>query len=196
MADALTDTTDSGDLGDAAAQEPRRFSRQRVSLTASVWLADANGCEERINAFMLSQPRTTFIDDLSMSGLRFVSPAAFPLGSVVGIRLRLGVHSFHMEALVHWQTAQWVSGKRCYGCGAQFVRTPDAPEALTCIAKYLQDLRRREAGGAIRVSSPPPGRAIPANSAPPPAVPEAISESPCPPPATLALQPGKNLWDD
>lgn len=188
MANAATDMIG---LEEGAPHEQRRFSRHGVTLTVTVWLADANGCDEPANTVMLSQPRTAFIDDLSMSGLRFVSPAAFPLHSVVGVRLRLGARSFSLEALVQWRAAQWVSGKRCHGCGVQFVRTRDTPEALICIAKYLKNLRRQALPAAAPVS-PLPGVRPPD----PPSGPGAASESPCPLPATLAVQPKKYPWEE
>ena len=141
-----------GALGD----EQRRFVRRGVSLAVCVWLADAGGCEEPANRGILSQPRTAFIDDLSVSGLRFVSPAAFPLRSVVGVRLRLAGRTFQLEGLVCRREAEWVSGKRCWGCGVQFVRTPDTPQAILCIAKYVMSAQSALPSTALLEASAPP----------------------------------------
>lgn len=151
----------------------RCFQRCEVSLTVSVWLADTNGCEETVNYAFLAQPRMAFVDELSVQGLRFVSPVAFPLLCVVGVRLRLGAHTFPLEGIVRRREVQWVSGKRCYECGVQFVRTPSTPEAVLCIAKYLMSERSALSSAAL------PDK----------------SASPYPPPSMPALTPKSAPWE-
>src|SRR5579875_2610248 len=93
---------------DAPLYDQRRFERHKVGLTATVWLIDMNDCEEGGNKAMLSQPRTAFIEDLSLSGVLFVSYSAFPIGSIVGIRIRLGAQSLQVEAIVRRRLIQQV----------------------------------------------------------------------------------------
>lgn len=144
------------DPDEGSNDEQRRFRRHGVSLAVNVWLADADNCDEQVNKIILSQPRTAFVDDLSVSGLRFVAPVAFPVHSVVGVRLRLGGRTFQLEGLVRWRDTQWVSGKRCYEYGLQFSRTQDTPEAVLCIAKYVTGARLASPPGAFADKSGPP----------------------------------------
>lgn len=178
-------------LDNTETYEQRRFNRHSVALTVAVWLTDPNDCEERVNRVMLSQPRTAFIEDLSMSGLRLTSSASFPIRSVVGIRLRLGAQTFQVEALVQRRTARQVSGKRCYECGVQFVRSKETPEALIHIANYLKG----EQGALTLVNAAP---AAPSPDCPPPdcpSHPDSTLELLYPPSATAASPSKKYPWE-
>jgi len=120
--------------------EKRQFERYQVALTVTVCLEDSTECREAVNKTLLSEPRTACIEDLSVSGLRFVSTAAFPIGGVVGLRLRLGGRSFGLQAIVQRRFDVPLSGKRCFGCGVQFARTAQALDAVPAIARYLKTL--------------------------------------------------------
>lgn len=120
--------------------EQRQFERHQVALTVTAWLEESDGCAEVVNKTLLAEPRTACIEDLSVSGLRFVSTAAFPIGSIVGLRLRLGARSFGMQAIVRRRFVFHLSGKRCFACGVQFTHTADTRAAVPAIARYLKSL--------------------------------------------------------
>lgn len=110
----------------------RAFRRHAVTLSALVHAENGKS----------TPARTASVEDISLSGLFFVCQWAFPLDSVVSVQMRLGTVAICVLAVVRRQTLLHVAGKRCYGCGVQFVRTEKAGQSLQHIIHYLSKKHR------------------------------------------------------
>ncbi len=141
-------------LHSAPPSDPRHFARHAVAVAATVRLVSMNGSTDGGNVAVLSLSRPACVEDLSLNGLRLISPAAFPVGAIVGVRLRLGVRPYELQALVHWRREQPVSGKPCYEIGAQMVRSEQTPQAVVALAVYLKSLKRPAPRPEAAVSAP------------------------------------------
>lgn len=117
----------------------RNFDRERVAFTAVVWPAP----EDSIIRSASASFRVCYIDNLSMSGLSFQSPQAFPLETTLWIRIRMGAKTCQFKGVVRRSTTNVLSGRRSYVSGIQFVRSHQTTHAQAIVARYFETCRQR-----------------------------------------------------
>jgi len=119
----------------------RNFDRERVAFTAVVWPAPEDAIRSATSAH--SGFRVCYIDNLSMSGLSFQSPQAFPIETTLWIRIRMGAKTCQFKGIVRRAGTHMLAGRRSYVSGIQFVRSHQTTHAQAIVAGYFDTCRRR-----------------------------------------------------
>jgi len=119
----------------------RNFDRERVAFTAVVWPAPEDAIRSATAAH--AGFRVCYIDNLSMSGLSFQSPQAFPIETTLWIRIRMGAKTCQFKGIVRRAGTHMLAGRRSYVSGIQFVRSHQTTHAQAIVAGYFETCRRR-----------------------------------------------------
>ena len=121
-----------------SAADKRAFRRYRVSMAVLVQAVPDEGSawSERQNA-RRHPTLSVVVSDLSLSGLVFVSPRAFPPGCLVDLQFSLGAHVYPVRAVVRRSQVVALPGRRVFQCAAQLVRGESVTRFIPAVARYL-----------------------------------------------------------
>lgn len=119
----------------------RNDERERCAFTAVVWPAiDAS---TQTGQVYTSSFKVGIIGNLSMSGLSFQSPVAYPIDTALWIRVRMGANTCQFKGVVRRTSTMSASGRRSYRCGVEFVRSQQTAHAQAIVAGYFHSICRR-----------------------------------------------------
>ena|SRR5579884_2655833 len=130
--------------------DKRSWRRFNIELTILVEPVSEDEPEPELRSAR-SKQRTALVTDISVNGLFFVSPADYPIDSLVDIQLTLGTQSYSLRGLVVRHEVRELPGRSAHGCAVQFVRTESVKMAIPAIANYI--LRKTAAGTATPVQA-------------------------------------------
>lgn len=118
--------------------DKRAFRRYRVSMAVLVQAVPEGGSTrtERENA-RRHPTVSVVVNDLSLSGLVFVSPRPFPPGFLVELQFSLGAHLYPVRAVVRRSQVMDLPGRRVFECAAQLVRGGTVERFIPAVARYL-----------------------------------------------------------
>jgi hypothetical protein len=121
--------------GNTALQERRRSRRYTLRLPVLVWLESTG---QRSDAGAERQAWPAVIEDISLTGMRFVAAEPLTVGSSVWLRIRIGSQPQYAKATVRRCTWQRADGPVQFVCGVQILPCPQSKRFLSVISNLLE----------------------------------------------------------